>query len=493
MAPARHLALLPDLRCKTVTWPVPFADGLPLLEQMRGRRVVVLVSGDPFWFGAGRALSQTFPGEWRAIAVPSTFSLIAARLGWPLEDTLCLGLHARPFTRLRPHLATGTRLIVTLRDGAAVSGLAAYLRDMGFEGSTLHICEAMGGPNERVTQTTGADALNGSFTYPVAAAIEVLGPGPALPQSAGLPDDLFETDGVMTKRPLRALTLSALAPRAHEHLWDIGGGSGSISIEWLLAHPTCTASVIEPRADRVALIRANAMGFGVEDRLTVLTGLFDVALDLPEPDAVFIGGGLSDTLLSGLTDTLPSGTRIVANAVTLESEALLTRAQADLGGDLTRIEIAQATAMGRKRGWKAAYPIVQWSAVLSDPAAVVAGFGFRDGATIDSLRDALGRVTGPTPTVFATPQSKQDHPALIALAAELDVSIAPVSPDLLTRQETPTQSDASLRAHGTGSVSEAAALAVAGEGAQLFAARAVSADGMATCALASPPPKKDKS
>ncbi|MCE8009623.1 precorrin-6y C5,15-methyltransferase (decarboxylating) subunit CbiE [Aestuariivita sp.] len=364
MGPTRHLALLGDIAAEVVEWPVPFADGLPKLLGRRGRRVVVLASGDPFWFGAGRAIARSLtPGEWRAFPGISTFSLVAARLGWPLDQTCCLGLHAAPIQRIRRHLAKGARLIVLLRDGAAVSDLAACLETTGFDASFLHVCEAMGGPRERIRHISVADARSGDFRHPVCVAVEVAGGGPALPKTSGLPDNLFKTDGVMTKRAVRALTLSALAPKPGEYLWDIGGGSGSIAVEWALAHPSCRVSSIELRSDRAALIEMNAAAFGVA--VDVVTGGAPEVLDrLDAPDVVFVGGGLDRALLDDLRARLAPGVRLVANAVTLETEALLAEAQADLGGDLMRIEVSNITAMGLKRGWKAAYPVVQWSVVL---------------------------------------------------------------------------------------------------------------------------------
>ena len=361
MGPPRHLGLIPPSDAEHIPWPVPFADGIEVLRGLKGRRVAVLVSGDPFWFGAGSAISTAFPGQWRALPGVSIFARVAAQMGWALQDVPCLGLHAAPLARTRPHLSPGARLIVTLRDGAAVSALADYLRDVGFGDTTLTICEAMGGPRETVTRASVAEALKGGFDHPVAVAIEVAGNGAVLPRTSGLPDALFQTDGVMTKRALRAITLSALAPRAGEHLWDIGGGSGSIAAEWMLAHPACTATTIEPRADRCALIRANADALGV-DRMTVIKGHApEVLPTLPAPDAVFVGGGLNDALRAALWEVIPAGTRVVANAVTLETEALLVAAQAHLGGDLTRIELSTSAPMGSKRGWKAAYPVIQWS------------------------------------------------------------------------------------------------------------------------------------
>lgn len=365
MGPPRHLSLLPAVEAERIAWPVPFADGIPQLLALKPRRAVALASGDPFWFGAGTSISRHLdPGEWRALPGPSTFSLAAARLGWPLERTACLGLHAAPLTRLRPHLAPGARVIVLLRDGAAVQVLGDYLGEVGFGASEVTVLEALGGPRERITQAKVADLLGKTFAHPVCAAIEVAGEGAALPLASGRPDEWFDNDGQITKRPVRALTLSALAPQPFEHLWDIGGGSGSIGIEWLLSHPTLRATTIEPRQDRASRIGENAARLGV-DRLKVVTGTAPEALDgLDRPDAVFIGGGLSSELLDWLTGTLTTGTRIVANAVTLESEALLIAAQAAHGGELLRCELSQAGALGPKRGWKAAYPIVQWSVTL---------------------------------------------------------------------------------------------------------------------------------
>lgn len=363
MGPARHLALLPELRAETVTWPVPFADGIDLLLSHRGRRVVVLASGDPFWFGAGSVLARHLkPDEWRALPGMSCFALAASRLGWALESTICLGLHAAPLTRLRPHLAPGMRLIVTLRDGAAVGDLGNYFVHEGFGDSVLHVMEALAGPRDRVT-THLAAAVTGPFDHPVCVAIEVQGAGRVMPKTSGLTDDWFDHDGQISKRPVRALTLSALAPRPFEHLWDIGGGSGSISIEWLLSHATTQATVIEADPERAARLAANARRIGV-DRLTVVTGHAPEALDgLTAADVVFVGGGLSFALLARL-ETLAKGARLVANAVTLESEALLTTAHARKGGSLLRIDLSNSKPLGSKRGWSASYPIVQWSVTL---------------------------------------------------------------------------------------------------------------------------------
>lgn len=363
MGPARHLALLPDDGTERIEWPVPFADGMPKLVSLKGRETVVLASGDPFWFGAGSVIARTLPqDEWRALPGPSTFSLAAAQLGWPLERTTCLGLHAAPVTRLRPHLGEGQRALVLLRDGAAVSALAAWLTETGFGATTLHIFEALGGANMRHrTQSANAYDLN-DVSHPVAVALDMRGPQ-ALSRATGKPDDLFDHDGQITKQPIRAITLAALAPKPGETLWDIGAGSGSIALEWLLSHPTTQAVAIEAREDRAARITSNALKLG-QDRLQVIHGTAPEALtSLPRPDAVFIGGGMTRDLLDHL-GTMGRGARLVANAVTLETEALLTDAHARLGGTLMKVELSEAQPLGQHKGWKAAYPVVQWSVTL---------------------------------------------------------------------------------------------------------------------------------
>lgn len=365
MGPARHLALLGDLNAETITWPVPFSDGIARLTALRGRRVVVLASGDPFWYGAGATLAHHLePHEWQSYPAPSTFSLVANRLGWSLEKTHCVGLHAAPLSRLRPYLASGVQVIVLLRDGAAVGDLATYLTSEGFPESAMHVFEAIGGPRERIN-TGRANALPDlEYQHPVCVACEISGSARALPAATGRVDDWFETDGQITKRPIRALTLSALAPVPFEHLWDIGGGSGSIGIEWLLSHPNLRATTIEPRRERAERIAANAARLGV-DRLKIITGSAPDALTgLEKPDVVFIGGGLSQHLLDWIYVNLGAGTRVVANAVTLETESLLVAAQARRGGDLMRVALSHATPLGSRRGWKASYPIVQWSVTL---------------------------------------------------------------------------------------------------------------------------------
>ena len=365
MGSARHLALLSDLKCAAWEWPVPFSNGIPMLLAQRGRRVVMLASGDPFWFGAGAVVTRHLaPDEWTAHPGTSTFSLAASRLGWSVNETDCLGLHAAPLSRLRPFLAADQRALVLLRDGTAVADLAHYLGDQGFGASRLDILEALGGPHERIRSTTAATMAYDDIVHPVAVGVSFVGNGVGLPKTSGLPDLLFDHDGQMTKRPVRALTLSALAPRPGEMLWDIGAGSGSVGIEWLLAHPSTRAIGFEADPVRAARARTNAAALGV-DRLEMVVGRAPDSLpDDGSPDAVFIGGGLSCVLLEALWARLRTRTRLVVNAVTLESEALLAEWHGARGGGLLRIELSEALPLGARRGWRASYPIMQWSVVL---------------------------------------------------------------------------------------------------------------------------------
>ncbi|MCD0416948.1 precorrin-6y C5,15-methyltransferase (decarboxylating) subunit CbiE [Rubrivivax sp. JA1024] len=354
---ARHLALA-DAGARGREWPVPF-DVAPVLA-LRGRPVAVLASGDPFWHGAGGTLTTRLaPGEWRAYPAAGCVSLAAAHLGWRLEETTCLGLHAAPFERLLPHLAHGARALCLLRDGAAGAALAAWLAEHGWGASRVWLMEALGGPNERVRETTAAGYALHDAASPALLAVEAAG-GRPLPRCAGLPEALFAHDGQITKSPVRALTLAALAPRPGELLWDVGAGSGSVSIEFCLAGGRALA--VETRAERVANIEANVRRFGLQDRLTVVEGHAPQALDaLPAPDAVFVGGGLDQAVFDTIWARLAPGARLVANGVTLETEALLATLHARHGGELLRIELARAAPLGRMRGWQPARPVVQWT------------------------------------------------------------------------------------------------------------------------------------
>ncbi|MBR0724272.1 precorrin-6y C5,15-methyltransferase (decarboxylating) subunit CbiE [Bradyrhizobium manausense] len=355
----RHLALA-DVGSRGRAWPVPFDASVVL--GCRGRPTVVLASGDPFWHGAGAGLTEKLGGdEWIAHPGPSTFSLAAARLGWRLESIACLGLHAAPFERLVQHLAPSARIVCLVRDGKAAGDLAKWLSERGWGASAFWTLNALGGPREDIAKHR-ADSFGRDLACRlVAVAVEARG-GRGLPRSSGLSDDLFVHDGQITKRPVRALALSALAPRPGERLWDIGAGSGSISVEWALCGGTATA--IEAREDRAANIRNNAATFGLAHRITVVSGMAPEALAaLDPPDAVFIGGGLDRTMFDAVWSRLTPGARLVAHSVTLETEALLGELHGQHGGELMRVEIAHCAPLGRYRSWEAARPVVQWSAV----------------------------------------------------------------------------------------------------------------------------------
>jgi precorrin-6B C5,15-methyltransferase / cobalt-precorrin-6B C5,C15-methyltransferase len=355
----RHLALA-GVSDRGRPWPIPFnAD---CVFSCRGRPTVVLASGDPFWHGVGAALAERLNrSEWIAHPAPSTFSLAASRLGWRLESVVCLGLHASPFENLVPHLARGERIICLLREARAAADLAEWLTARGWGPSQLWTLTALGGQRESVTRQRADRYAVDSAASPVAVALEAEGSA-GLSRSCGLSDALFAHDGQITRRPMRALALSALSPRPGERLWDIGAGSGSVTIEWALRGGNAIA--IETRDDRAANIVRNAAAFGLKNRIKVVEGAAPGVLSgLEAPQAVFIGGGLDAAMFDGLWPLIAPGTRLVAHAVTLETQALLSELHQRHGGELMRVEISHAGQLGRYRSWEAERSIVQWSAV----------------------------------------------------------------------------------------------------------------------------------
>lgn len=362
----RHLDLVrPLIGGEAHAWLSPFQQSVDLILARRGTPVVVLASGDPFFYGVGATLSRHVPaGEMIVFPSPSSFSLAASRLGWPLQDVTTLSLHGRPLDLIRPHLQAGRRILALTSDGDGPEALAALLQSLGLGRSALSVLEALGGPQERIsTQLAAEFALDGVNMLNVCGIEVVAEEGSRIqPLGTGLDDSLFEHDGQITKREIRAVTLSALAPRRGELLWDIGAGSGSIAIEWMLADPSMRAIAVETSAERAARMRRNALNFGVPG-LTVIEGTAPRALaGLPPPDAIFIGGGGSDAgVMDTAIDALKRGGRLVANAVTLEMEAVILAEHARRGGSLIRIDISRAAPIGGMSGWRPAMPVTQWS------------------------------------------------------------------------------------------------------------------------------------
>jgi precorrin-6Y C5,15-methyltransferase (decarboxylating) len=361
----RHLALAASLiRGAARPWPSPLERGIEEVLAHRGEDVCVLASGDPFLYGVGSILARHVEArDMLVVPAPSAFSLAAARLGWALPEVTLLSFHGRRLDVARAHLQPGARILALTSDGAGPIALAQLLTQTGFGASRMTVMESLGGPREQIRTTTAShfdlesvDALN-------TVAVEVLAaPGArVIARAPGLPDALFEHDGQITKREIRALTMSALAPRRGELLWDIGAGAGSIAIEWMLCDPSLRAVAVEAQAERAARIGRNAAALGVPGLVVVQAAAPAALTELAPPDAVFVGGGAGTPgVLDKAAAMLRPGGRLVVNAVTLETEALLLGRHGAVGGELLRVAIARAEPIGARSGWRPALPVTQW-------------------------------------------------------------------------------------------------------------------------------------
>jgi precorrin-6Y C5,15-methyltransferase (decarboxylating) len=360
----RQLSLVRSLvHGDSLEWPSPLAAGVAKVLARRGRPTCVLASGDPFFYGIGSTLAPSLvAGEFVSYPAPSSVSLAASRLGWSLQDTDVVSLHGRELESVLGYLAHGRRVLALSWDRDTPGRLAALLSSRGFGASTLHVLELLGASEERVRESRAdAFALTDIADLNLVG-IEVVAGDAALslPLRGSLPDAAFEHDGQLTKRHVRALTLSALGPRRGELLWDVGAGAGSIAIEWMLAHPSCRAIAIECEAERCARIGRNALALGVPG-LRVVEAEAPAGLDeLPAPDAVFIGGGATRPVFERCWQALRPGGRLVINAVALETEALLLALYAEHGGELTRIAIERAAPLGTMTTFRPALAVVQW-------------------------------------------------------------------------------------------------------------------------------------
>ncbi len=363
----RHLDMLPEgLTAKRTAWPSPFSDAYAMLLALRGQPVAVLASGDPMHFGMGATLTRYIePDEMRIIPAPSSFSLAAAAIGWPIQETQLLSVHGRPVETLFKAFARGARLLILSNDGDTPAQVARMLSETGFKSAQLTVMEHMGGAAERRIEGT-ADM----WDHPRCADLNVVAVDclVAEPSSrtystvAGLPDEAFEHDGQLTKRDVRAVTLAHLGPLPGELLWDVGAGCGSIGIEWMRAHPSCRTLAIEANEKRQDLILRNSRALGVPD-LQVIRGEAPGALrDLPTPDAIFIGGGVTSAgVMETCWKSLKPGGRLVANAVTIQSEMAIVDWRATHGGDLAKLAVSYAQPLGGFDTWRSALPVTVYA------------------------------------------------------------------------------------------------------------------------------------
>jgi len=361
----RHHDLAEAPAAERVAWPSPFDALIDRLESLRGRRVVVLATGDPLWYSVGARIGRELdPGEITYHPQVGAFQLAAARMGWSMADLETLTVHGRPVAQMIAFIQPDQRLLI-LTTGAETPGqIAQFLTERGFGQSRMTVLAAMGGPQERRYDGVAARWDHVVPAFNTLAVDCIAAPDAALmPRVPGLADDLFRHDGTMTKREVRAATLAKLMPMRGAMLWDVGAGSGSVGVEWMRAARYARAIGIEPRADRRLMAAENAMALGVPG-LQILEGSAPGALaGLEPPDAIFIGGGLSEAVFTACWEALRPLGRLVANAVTLESEAVLLALFKAHGGDLVKLNVQRADPVGRLTGWRPAMPVTQWSLV----------------------------------------------------------------------------------------------------------------------------------
>lgn len=361
----RHHDLAGKITAERISWPSPFDALIDVLKSMKGRRVVVLATGDPLWFSVGARIGRAIdPAEITYHPQVSAFQLASARMGWSLPDVETLTVHGRPVEQMIAFIQPDARLLILTTGEETPGQIARFLSERGFGQSRLTVLASMGGADEQ-----RFDGIAASWDHRVPAfntmAVECTAAPDAalLPRVPGLADDLFEHDGTMTKQEVRAATLARLMPMRGALLWDIGTGCGSVAVEWMRGARYARAIGIEPRADRRAMAAANALALGVP-KFELIDGHVPEALDgLAAPDAVFIGGGLSEKTFNAAWAALRPLGRLVCNAVTLESQVLLLALYKRHGGQLVQLQINRAGALGSHTGWQPLRPVTQLSLI----------------------------------------------------------------------------------------------------------------------------------
>lgn len=364
----RHHTLAPNPSAQRIAWPSPFDAMIEEIKSHQGKRIVILVTGDPLWYSVGARILKAIPREEvQFFPQLSAFQWASARMGWSLADVETVTVHGRAASQILPHLAPDVRMLVLTKDKTSPETIAELLVARGFGKSRMTVLAALGGEREE-----RFDDLAENWAHEVpdfhTLAIECIADVEArwFSRVGGLPDEAFKHDGQMTKRVVRSATLSALAPYPDALLWDVGAGCGSIAIEWMRSARGARAIAVEHVSDRISMIQENAVQLGTE-KIEIVQGKAPAMLEgLVHPDAVFIGGGVTTPdVFETCWSALRRGGRLVVNAVTVESEMKLFELQTEYGGELTRLSVQQAEPVGRFKGWKPFMPVTQWMVVKS--------------------------------------------------------------------------------------------------------------------------------
>ncbi|WP_138497958.1 precorrin-6y C5,15-methyltransferase (decarboxylating) subunit CbiE [Nostoc sp. PA-18-2419] len=367
----RHLAMLPlDDQREKLVWTSPIGTSVEQIIKRRGESICVLASGDPMCYGIGVTLGRRIPtSEITIIPAPSAFSLACARVGWSLTEVETLSLNGRPSSLLQSYIYPGAKLLILSEGKDTPAIVSEILTNRGYGKSKITVLERMGGIHERIIKGTAVSWSETEVAALNAIAVDCIADAGVitLPRLPGLADNAYHHDGQLTKREVRAITLAALAPTPGELLWDVGAGCGSISIEWMRTHPRCRAVAIEQNSSRLLYIADNAATLGTPNLQIIAGKAPDALKDLPTPDAIFIGGGVTATgLFDACWEALRPGGRLVANVVTVEGEQTLFQWHERVGGDFTRIAIQRAEPIGKFLGWRGMAPVTQWIGVKSN-------------------------------------------------------------------------------------------------------------------------------
>ena len=362
----RHLEMIPGTQAKKIPWAKRMREAVPKILEWKGSNIVVLASGDPMCYGIGTKLLRHLDVvEVEIFPALNSFSLACSRMGWSLPDVETMTIHGRPLSMLHPYLYPGAKIICLSEDASSPAGAARLLTERGFGSSIITVLENMGGAKENMFSGKA-----NNWNHPEGSPLNTLAiecysdqNSDLLTRSSGLPDSAFEHDGKMTKQEVRSQVLSKLMPFPDHLLWDLGAGCGSVAIEWMRSHPNCDAIAVERSEERIRMIRNNADALGTPMLRTIHGEVPTILGELPKPDAIFLGGGISPESLEQCWEVLNPFGRLVSNAVTLESEKVLLDWQASRGGDLTRIAISRAEKVGPYQGWKPMMPVTQYSAV----------------------------------------------------------------------------------------------------------------------------------